>query len=174
MGERPRQSSHLSRQPEVSDVWEGRVAEAGNREAGPGEAAHRGDALGPLGLANLLPPRRAARGKRRRPSPRLPACPPAPSAAARALGPQKGRGTRRRRRRTYRAGSPAPPARNPAAAAASTEQRAHTALGQIQRRRARRRGPAEGAQRGSRGVRGGERTASVTTSFRAHRPAAAG
>ncbi|KAM8784434.1 uncharacterized protein V5649_009725 [Rhynchonycteris naso] len=133
-------------------------------------------------LANLCCRREqlGAGGKRRgpRPPPRPPPVgPPAPRAAARALGPQKGSRTRRRRRRTYRAGSPAPPARDPAAAAASTEPRAHTALGQIQRSRARRRrrGSAEGAEWGRRGRgRGGERTASVTTSFRAHRPAAAG
>ncbi|XP_035867675.1 translation initiation factor IF-2-like isoform X3 [Phyllostomus discolor] len=118
--------------------------------------------LGHRGWPTCCLPPRAAPGKRRRPSRPPPAPgtrPPAPGAAARALGPPKGRRTRRRPRRTYRAGSPAPPARHPAAAAVSTEQRAHTALGQIQRSRAQRRGPRRGSGVGlgeGGAVRGGE------------------
>lgn len=99
---RPRRSSHLSRQPEVSDAWEGR-GHGGREPAGQtrGRFAPRRCSWA-TGLANLLPPPRAAR-RNAQPSEPAPARPPAPGAAARALGPQKGRRARRRQRRTYRA-----------------------------------------------------------------------
>lgn len=147
-GWRPRRSSHLSRRPKVSDAWEGR----GRGGRGPGGRTRRGCAPGRCfwapGAGQLAASSQSSSGKAPRPSRPLPAPstrPPAPGPAARALGPPNGRRTRRRPRRTYRAGSPAPPARHPAAAAASTEQRAHTALGQIQRSRAQRRGPRRGS-----------------------------
>ncbi|XP_027454238.1 translation initiation factor IF-2-like [Zalophus californianus] len=82
-----------------------------------------------------------ARSRRRGPGTRTPERKEGAPAAA----PHLPRSARPRRRLAPRPQPPRPP-----------EQRAHTALGQIQRSRARGRGPAEGAERGRRGrVAGG-------------------
>ncbi|XP_044911854.1 translation initiation factor IF-2-like [Felis catus] len=108
--------------------------------------------------AGCRPP---SRSRRRGPGTRTPERKEGAPAAA----PHLPRSARPRRRLATRPQPPRPP-----------EQRAHTGLGQIQRSRARGRGPrrGSGAWELGEGGREGERTASVTTSFPAHRPAAAG
>lgn len=135
--ERPRRSSHLSRQPEVSDAWEGR-GHRGREPAGQtrGRYASRRCSWATR-LANLLPPPRAAR-RNAQPSEPAPARPPSRSwgrgpgtrtperkEGAPAAAPHLPRSARPRRPLAPRPPPPRPP-----------EQSANTALGQIQRSRA--------------------------------------
>lgn len=99
-----------------------------------------------------------------------PARPPAPGATARALGPQKGKRARRRRRRTYRARLARAAGSLPGRSSRVHPSSAHPALGQIQRSRARGRGPHQGSGVWERGRGGGEQQVLQLPSLPTARP----
>lgn len=109
----------------------------------------------PRGASSLLSGRPAARSRRRSPGTRTPERKEGAPAAA----PHLPRSARPRRRLATRPQPPRPP-----------EQRAHPELGQIQRSRARGRGPRRGSGVGERGGEGGEQQVLQLPSLPTARP----